>query len=675
MMVVRTHRIKGGSRPARMARMTDSAASLQRRPRRTDSAADRPGLLRFLPVHTLRSRLTLLIGLPLLLFQASGIGLDYALERAGELDDLEQQLAQQTQITASDIDMQLALVSEAARSNAGLFADSPKLSDYERHRALRRAVESHPAVYSAALAFEPWITRLLPQVYRSVERQRIETIDLNRPDYDLRREPWYRQARTETEAFWIGPHTDAGTGTAVISCVAPILRSGGFAGTVTIDLTAESLRARLGRGRAGTEFLALIDAGGSILINADGRSPAATLAELAQVEQQPVYAEVVRGMAAGGHGAARFPGRGPGQGDRVLVHRRVSTNGWSVLAVLSAGEALQPVHKRVLRQSLVYGFGSFGILVLLWWATRAMTRPITALGEAAQKVSEGRLDVRVEEPLGDDEIGRFARTFNRMLADLKENVASRLHDAAARQNVETELAIARKIQQSLLPEPYADTLAVEISGDVIPAPNVAADFYDWFRIDGDTLGVAIADVSGRGIAAAQFMAAIRNSLRGYGAGTRGPAEALTALNRSLTDDKSLTMFVTVFYGHYHIPSGRLLYANAGHNPPYIVRSNGVVESLGDATGPLLAVLAEALITDGEARLEQGDALVLYSDGVTEACDPDGRPYDEKRLELALKNGAGESAEAICARIRYAVGDHCKGPPQDDVTLLVLRRNT
>lgn len=676
-MTVRYNGGNGYLRPGRAPRPPRSAGAIRRHPRQTDRDGDRSagrGLMRFLPIHTLRSRLILLIGLPLLLLQLSVIALEYAIGRADELHESEQRIVQQTHLTATDVDMQLALVTELAKSNAGLFAEHPKLSDYERHRVLRRSVEGHSWVYGAALAFEPWVTRLLPQVYRPPGAPRIEAIDLNRPNYDIRREPWYRRARTETEAFWIGPHLDPATDTAVVSCVVPILRQGGFAGTVTVSMTVDSLTSLLARSRQQPGLLALIDPRGAFLVSADGRAPARSLAELAEQQRQPMFAEIARRIPAVSDGTVRVPGEGRNQPDRLLSHRRISTTDWSVLALVSDTEALEDVHARLLRQGLLQGFGTAAILSLLWWATAVMTRPLQALAETAQKVAEGKLDTRVEGPLGDDEIGRFSRDFNRMIASLEENVAARLSDAAARQAVESELAIGLQIQRSLLPKPYDGSPAVEIAGDFMPARFVAGDFYDWFQIDRDTIGIVIADVSGKGVPAALFMAVTRTMLRSYSASTRSPAETLMSLNGSLFEDNAPMMFVTAFYGRYHIPTGRLTYANAGHNPPYIIRANGAVESLGDSTGPLLAVFADARIADREAQLQQGDGLVLYTDGVTDATDPDGRMYDEKRLELVLKSVTGDSAAVICERIRYAVGDHCKGPPQDDVTLLVLRRN-
>jgi sigma-B regulation protein RsbU (phosphoserine phosphatase) len=185
--------------------------------------------------------------------------------------------------------------------------------------------------------------------------------------------------------------------------------------------------------------------------------------------------------------------------------------------------------------------------------------------------------------------------------------------------------------------------------------------------------VAIADVSGKGVSAALFMAAARTSLRNFSRRGISPAETLEAVNRALFADNSQVMFVTAFLGHYHVPSGRLVYANAGHNIPYVLRADGVAERLGDPTGPLLAVFEEVRFANREAQLGEGEMLVLYTDGIVEASDAKGVLYGEARFEALLGRSVQETPEALCTKITDVVHYHCAGAPQDDVTLLVLLR--
>ena len=134
------------------------------------------------------------------------------------------------------------------------------------------------------------------------------------------------------------------------------------------------------------------------------------------------------------------------------------------------------------------------------------------------------------------------------------------------------------------------------------------------------------------------------------------------------------MFVTVFFAHYQVRTGELIFANAGHNPPYIVRADGAVTSLGEATGTILGVFPEAAFEDGRASLAPGDLLAAYTDGVTEAADTEGLLFGEERLEKLLSEIHAQPVEAIRRRILDEVTAYRQGQDQDDVTVLVLKRN-
>lgn len=672
-MTARIKRKRGCAKPNRTLQAVD-------RPPRSINGAFRPieggaTWRERLGLNSLRNRLILLISLPLLLLQLAVVGLEYAIGRGTELAELEDTLRQRTQLAALDIDNLLALTAEVGKNTALQLADNVQFDDYQRHRTLRSGVETHPLVYSASAVFEPWITKRLPLVYRPTgNQQRIESIDLNRPDYDIRRQSWYRRARSVADPFWIGPYQDNVTQSPLVSCVTPMFRNGGFAGTIVVSLKAETLQSRLARNVRDPFAIYLVDGASHILVALGRDTPATSLIELAETEREPRFHDIARRIAAAETGLTRFDGINPAKADRLVAFMPVPTNSWAVLSQVDQAEALDEINRRLIRQSAFYGLGTLGILMLVGWSATVTTRPLRNLAIAARDVAKGNLDTRLREPLPNDEIGQFSRVFNTMVGDLKSNIEARLEETAARQVVESELDIALQIQRSLLPKAYTGTPAIDLAGTSIPAHYVAGDFYDWFELDEDTLGIVIADVSGKGVPAALFMAVARTSLRTFGNRTHGPGETLNALNRALFEDNPLVMFVTAFYAHYHVQSGRLVYANAGHNVPYVVRTNSGPEPLGTSTGRLLGVFPDAGVTEAETELRPGECLVLYTDGVTDASDPEGRFFDEKRLELVLNTASTETARGICSRVGYAVGDHCHGAIQDDVTLVVLKRN-
>ncbi|MBM3890183.1 MAG: serine/threonine-protein phosphatase, partial [Verrucomicrobia bacterium] len=206
-----------------------------------------------------------------------------------------------------------------------------------------------------------------------------------------------------------------------------------------------------------------------------------------------------------------------------------------------------------------------------------------------------------------------------------------------------------------------------------PAEYVAGDFYDFFFVNDHVLALVMADVSGKGMPAALLMAVARTAIRNFAVLGQTPGAILKHLNDMLTQDNPDNMFVTVFCAHYHVGTGELRYANAGHLPPYILRRGGRLETL-DETDPLAGGFAGVTYRDHAARLEPGEVLVTFTDGVTEAHAGPGELLGEKRFEDLLRSAAFEPVEQINKTVLRTVLDWSQNALPDDVTLLSLRRN-
>jgi len=206
------------------------------------------------------------------------------------------------------------------------------------------------------------------------------------------------------------------------------------------------------------------------------------------------------------------------------------------------------------------------------------------------------------------------------------------------------------------------------------ARRVAGDFYDFFELPGGRLGLVIADVADKGMPAALFMALTRALVRAAALEEKSPAAALARVNDLLVPDAQHGMFVTAVYAVLSFETGELVYANAGHNLPLLLRSRtGELEQFGKG-GMALGVLEGTRLEEQSAFLEPGDDLVFYTDGVTEAFSPQDDIYGEERLRATIQAAAGSSAQALLDSIddsvRVFVGDT---PPSDDLTLMVLHR--
>ena len=294
---------------------------------------------------------------------------------------------------------------------------------------------------------------------------------------------------------------------------------------------------------------------------------------------------------------------------------------------------------------------------------------------------------------GGDEAASLARSFSNMAdvirsqqkalqeanASLEQRVEERTQELhrtmAEKERIGSELRIASEIQKSILPRtfpPFPDRGDFEIYATTIPALEMGGDFYDFFLIDDKRLGVVIADVSGKGVPAAIFMAVSRSLLKATALTSVSPSECLEHVNRLLCPDNDSAMFVTVFYGILHTDTGVLEYSNGGHNVPYVIHGERIAP-VGQPGGTALGIVEEARYDTNRMSLSAGDALVLYTDGVSEAMDAEGRFFSTPRLEHTLLRLAHHRPVHLLTKLVEEVQAFSSGVLQsDDITLLALQ---
>ena len=246
------------------------------------------------------------------------------------------------------------------------------------------------------------------------------------------------------------------------------------------------------------------------------------------------------------------------------------------------------------------------------------------------------------------------------------------------ESIKGDLAVAREIQQAILPRifpPFPENAhQLDIAASMNAAKDVGGDFYDLFRIDDERIGFVIADVSGKGVPAAIFMAVSRTLIRATGIRGVSAAECMSYSNDLLAKESVNCMFVTVFYGIYNIKTGEVTYTNAGHNPPYLLKADGSIKSLGNSKNIAAGVMEDFPFTEEALQLEPGDTLLMYTDGVTEATDTEENEYGEGRLEGLLKQSSTLDCQQIIDKVKADVKTFAGEAEQsDDITLLALKR--
>jgi len=240
-----------------------------------------------------------------------------------------------------------------------------------------------------------------------------------------------------------------------------------------------------------------------------------------------------------------------------------------------------------------------------------------------------------------------------------------------RRRLEKELAIAREIQESFLPKKAPQIPGFDLAGTARAHDEVGGDYFDFISVSEGQLGLAIADVSGKGIPAALIMAGFRMSLLAEIRNDFAIRAVMRKVNSLLYESTDSDKFVTAFYGVLDVKSRVLTFANAGHNPPLLLRRDGSSEHLHEG-GVALGVLPEAQYDERPQALQSGDLLVLYTDGVSEAMSPSGDQFGEERIEELARRLRDRSANEIVEGIVAAVTEWCEGRSSDDLTLLILK---
>ena len=246
------------------------------------------------------------------------------------------------------------------------------------------------------------------------------------------------------------------------------------------------------------------------------------------------------------------------------------------------------------------------------------------------------------------------------------------------ESLKTDLAVAKEIQQAILPRifpPFPENEEeIDLAALMVPAKDVGGDFYDFFRIDENRIGIVMADVSGKGIPAAIFMAVSRTLIRTVGLQDYTPAKCLTKSNELLCAESVDCMFVTVFYGIYHIDTGMLEYCNGGHNSPYILHANGDIEMLPLSNNPMVGAVEDITFQGNQTKLEIGDTLMMYTDGVNEATNAALEEYGDDRMEQVLRRLNGKSCKEIIDGQLESVREFAMEAEQsDDITIMALKR--
>ena len=625
----------------------------------------------------------LMISITALIFLAV-LGYNYYYIRRTMLKEVQTNARNLTTSTINRIETVLQRIEAVPRNIASLIEKYPyQREDYVR--MLKDLVGGNRDLYGAMIAFAPYAFDpdqqfFGPYSYR--EGEQVKARILGGQDYFYFNMDWFQIPEHLGLAVWSEPYFDEGGGGITMSTFSiPFYREREgrkvFSGVVTADVDLHWLKAVV-------SAVKLYEGGYAFLVSQSGAFVTHPYLKLVMNESVFSIAEAIKSgeMRALGRriisGQSGFSRLEEGiLGDPVWVYfAPVPSAGWSLGVIVPEKELYADLY-RLTWQLLGIGAVGFAVMaVAIALVSGRIVRPIRLLAGKTVEISRGNLDVELPDTVSGDEVGELTRSFGQMRTALKEYIANLAETTAAKERIESELKIARTIQMNFLPKrfpPFPERSEFEIFAAIEPAKEVGGDLYDFFLMGNDRLFFTIGDVSDKGVPAALFMAVTKTLLKGTAEGDMLPSDILARVNRELCQDNDALMFVTVFCGILNYRTGELAYSNAGHPPPLVLPAGREPEWLMLPHGLVLGAMENAAYQTYQTRLQRGDGLLLYTDGVTEAINCEQQFYEDWRLMECVRSSKLLDAQGLVSRVRAGVGEFSAGAFQaDDITVLALK---
>ena len=327
---------------------------------------------------------------------------------------------------------------------------------------------------------------------------------------------------------------------------------------------------------------------------------------------------------------------------------------------------------------LLISFAIIGITIILYifFVRKMVTKPVGKLTAFTQEITKtGTFENQHIDIKTGDEIESLSQSFNFMLAELENYIANLSKVTAEKERIGAELDIAKHIQASMLPcifPAFPERKEFDIYATMEPAKEVGGDFYDFFMVDDTHLAIVMADVSGKGVPAALFMVIGKTLIKDHTTPGRDLGKVFTEVNQLLCESNSEELFITAFEGVLDLVTGEFVYVNAGHEMPFICKAGGDFEPYKIRAGFVLAGMEGMKYRAGSTRLEPGDKIFQYTDGVTEATNLKNELYGMNRLGAILNKVKGGTPNDILPAIKKDIDEFVGDADQfDDITMLCL----
>jgi len=619
------------------------------------------------------------------LILASIVGFNYVFSRQMLEKNVEESARNLTMSTVYRIEAILASAEKSPEHFACILGKGA-CPDGKLLGLLEAIVADSDDVYGMAVAFEPFafdssVKHYAPYFYKN-GGEIIYNL-LSKGSYDYEFWDWYQIPKEIGAPYWTEPFFDEGGGGIMMSTYAVPFYDNTpdgkkFKGVTTCDISLEWLRGIVSSIKIlDTGYAFLISKNGTIVTHPDEKMIMNdTIFGIAQARGDKSLREIGQKMISGGSGFALSNSIMTGK-RCWMYYAPIPSTGWSLAVLFPQGEYLSDITS--LRNiSAMAGIAGVALLVLVViFIARSITRPIRAIARSAAVIATGNLDAPLPDVESGDEVGKLTESFRCMTRSLKEYIKQLTETVAAKEHIQSELGVARKIQMSMIPTkfpPLAAKGGVDIFASITPAKEVGGDFYDFHCIDKDRMYFVVGDVSGKGVPASLFMAVTKTFLKATVSREDSPEKVLDIVNRELASQEDQSLFVTVFFGIINVNTGEVFYTNGGHNSPVVVKKSGEMYFVKPIGGMVMGLVKDAKFEVGSFVLGPEELLFLYTDGVTEAMNEDRDQYSDERLEAALKKSGGRSCREVIESVFSDVKAFTKKAPQsDDITIMAIRK--
>ncbi|MBP5615817.1 MAG: SpoIIE family protein phosphatase [Alphaproteobacteria bacterium] len=484
--------------------------------------------------------------------------------------------------------------------------------------------------------------------------------------------PWFKEVPKVEKIYWSEPYIDAATSKAVVTTLVPFMFQGNidFNGLVALTVDLSDLQNSINN-------FSFYDAGKLILLSKNGlyvthpNSSVAlkmTIFELARKLRLPELARVGAETRTGQSGSASLPWSSVFKSESIVFYDSIPKLGWGIHLVYPQSEFLRPIREF---QAVVLGafvICMFVLLLIINLVCRLATTQLLNLSKIATRYGLGDFSDSFDKSPSSKEIGVLSNALNNMRTNLLSYIQKEKKEASDRQRTESEMNIARDIQNSALQKVFPTHPSFDVFASMTPARQVSGDFYDLFFLSDDKIAIVIADVAGKGIPAALYMMRGQALIKNVTKSGFGISEAFHLVNKELCQGNDTCMFITAFLAVIDLKTGLMQYINAGHTPLIINQGDGY-QYIKTERNVVLGVKPRAVFKAESLVLKPDARVFLYTDGVTEAENKEHRFYGGQRLLKALNAQSGrpqETLEAVLKDIHQFTQDNAQS---DDITML------